>query len=139
MDFNSNTDEFEELCGIAYSGKELSDYAVLPTKYMYLRLVDLYDCYAKGKLSKEKCVELKNMLKKEYGQLMKQHEEDVVAYREHALNRHKNAQYLIDIEKTTDKDEMLEIALKIIQNCIGDKSFYERNRNKMYEQNTIDF
>ena len=56
MDF----DDFEELAKLAYRGEELSDFAPLPTKYMYIRLSVLYDCFARGKYSKGQCIELKN-------------------------------------------------------------------------------
>lgn len=122
--------DFEELAKIAYKGEELSDFAPLPTKYMYLRLSVLYDCFAKGRYSKEQCVKLKNELRQEYRKIMQEHERDMECYREYLNNRRVNAELIIKIEKSTNKEEMLDACLKIVGNCLNDKSFYDRNRTK---------
>lgn len=122
--------DFEELAKIAYKGEELSDFAPLPTKYMYLRLSVLYDCFAKGRYSKEQCVHLKNELRKEYRHIMLEHERDMECYREYLKNRRENTELLIKLEKSNDKDEMLDACLKIVGNCLDDKTLYDRNRQK---------
>ena len=106
----------------------MSDFAPLPTKYMYLRLSILYDCFSKGKYSKEKCIELKNELRREYKGIMQQHDRDMECYKEYLNNRRINTELLIKLEKSQDKDEMLEICLKIISNCLNDKKIYTRNK-----------
>ena len=122
--------DFEELAKIAYKGEELSDFAPLPTKYMYLRLSVLYDCFAKGRYSKEQCVKLKNELRQEYRKVMQDHERDMECYREYLNNRRVNTELIIKIEKSTSKEDILDACLKIVGNCLNDKSFYERNRSK---------
>ena len=122
--------DFEELAKIAYKGEELSDFAPLPTKYMYLRLSVLYDCFAKGRYSKEQCVKLKNELRQEYKKIMQEHEKDMECYREYLNNRRVNTELIIKIEKSTNKDEILDACLKIVGNCLNDKSFYDRNKTK---------
>jgi hypothetical protein len=122
--------DFEELAKIAYKGEELSDFAPLPTKYMYLRLSVLYDCFAKGRYSKEQCVKLKNELRQEYRKIMQDHERDMECYREYLNNRRVNTELIIKIEKSTNKNDILDACLKIVGNCLNDKSFYERNRSK---------
>lgn len=124
---------FEELAKIAYKGEELSDLAPLETKYIYLRLYDLYSCYRNGKLSKEKCIEIKNKLRIEYSNIIKEHERNTEFYRTYVKNKHDNAGLIIRLEKTTDKDELLDISLQILQNCLNDKSLYERNKKKIYK------
>lgn len=124
--------EFDELSKCAYRGEELSEFAILPTKYIYIKLIDLYDCFAKGKYTKEDCVQIKNKLRIEYTNLLKEHDRDMQCYREHLSNQRKNEVLLAQIEKSNDKDEMLESCLKIISNCVGDKDFYSRNVKKMY-------
>lgn len=123
-------DDFEELAKIAYKGEELSDFAPLPTKYMYIRLSALYDCFARGKYTKEQCITLKNELRKEYRHIMQEHDRDMECYREYLANRRENTELLIKLEKSHNKDEMLDICLKIISNCVHDKSLYDRNSNK---------
>lgn len=122
--------DFEELAKIAYKGEELSDFAPLPTKYMYLRLSVLYDCFAKGRYSKEQCVQMKNQLRNEYRHIMQEHERDMECYREYLANRRINTELLIKLEKSNDKDEMLDACLKIVGNCLNDKTLYDRNRQK---------
>lgn len=123
-------DEFEELSKIAYKGEELSDLAPLPKKYMYIKLVNLYESFSTGKFSKEKCVELKNKYKKEYKEIMAEHEKDMECYREYLANRRDNEVMLARIEKSQNKEECLDLCLKIISNCVHDKTFYERNKAK---------
>ena len=73
-------DDFEELAKLAYKREELSDFAPLPTKYMYLRLSVLYDCFSKGRYSKGQCIELKNELRKEYRNIMQEHDKNMDCY-----------------------------------------------------------
>lgn len=122
--------DFEELSKLAYKGEELSDFAPLPTKYIYTRLSILYDCFSKGRYSKEQCIKLKNELRKEHKEVMMEHERDIQCYREYLTNRRVNTELLIKIEKSNNRDEMLDACLKIVGNCLNDKSFYERNRLK---------
>ena len=106
--------DFEALAKLAYSKEELSDFAPLPTKYMYLRLSILYDCYARGEYSKEQCIQQKNHLRVEYMNILKEHDRDMECYREYIKNRNENQMLLIQLEKSKDKKEMLETSLKII-------------------------
>lgn len=122
--------DFEELAKLAYKGEELSDFAPLPTKYIYLRLSILYDCFAKGRYSKEQCVQMKNELRKEHKSVMIEHERDMECYREYLANRRTNTELLIKLEKSNNRDEMLDTCLKIVGNCLNDKSLYDRNRLK---------
>lgn len=123
-------DDFEELAKIAYKGEELSDFAPLPTKYMYLRLSILYDCFSKGRYTKEQCINLKNELRKEYKNIMQEHDRDMECYREYLNNRRINTELLIQLEKSNSQDEKLDICLKIISNCVHDKNLYDRNKFK---------
>lgn len=123
--------DFEELARLAYKGEELSDFAPLPTKYMFLRLSMLYFNFAKGFYTKEQCIGLKNELRKEYIAILKEHDQDMECYREYIKNRKENEMLLIKLEKSKDKKEMLETSLKIIGNCVNDKGLYERNVNKL--------
>ena len=110
-------DEFDWLSTLAYKKEELSDFAPLTTKYMYLRLSVLYDCYARGMYSKQQCIELKNSLRAEHRKNLKEHDQDMECYREYIKNRKENEMLLIKLEKSKDKKEMLETSLKIIGNC----------------------
>ena len=129
-------DDFEELAKSAYKKEELSDLAPLPIKYMHQKLFILYDDFAKGKYTKDKCISLKNKYKNEYRNLMKQQTQDTEFYREYLKNRRENSELLIKLEKSLNKEEMLDLCLKIVSNCVGDKSLYERN-SKKWEQ--LDF
>lgn len=123
--------DFEQLSVLAYKGEELSDFAPLTTKYMYLRLSILYDCFARGKYTKEQCIQLKSKLKVEYRNILKEHDRDMEAYREYVKNRNENQMLLLNLEKNTEIKDMLEICLKIISNCVDDKSLYQRNMSKL--------
>lgn len=124
-------DDFEELAKIAYKKEELSDFAPLSTKYIYLKLFSLYEQFEKGIYSKDKCIELKNEYRKEYSYLIKKQVQETEAYREYQKNRRQNTELLIKLEKSKDQKNSLNLCLKIIGNCIGDKSFYDRNIQKI--------
>ena len=126
-------DDFEHLAELAYKQEELSDFAPLPTKYMYLRLSMLYDCYARGKYSKAKCVQLKNDLRIEYKKIMEEHARNFEYYKESLVKRQENIMLLLKLEKSTNKDEMLDVCLKIVGNCFSDNSLHNRNISK-FEQ-----
>lgn len=128
---NDNDMIFEELCKSAYKEEELSDLAALPTKYTYLQLLKLYSDYNKGIYSKEQCVEIKNEIRKEYHNNLQDHDREMECHREYLTNRNKNTLLLAILEKTSNKDEMLDVCLKIVANCIHDKNFYERNASKI--------
>lgn len=123
-------DDFEELAKTAYKREELSDLTPLPVKYIHQKLFILYDDFSKGKYTKDKCISIKNQYRNEYKNLIKQQEQDTELYREYCKNRRENAELLIKLEKSFDKEEMLDICLKIVGNCLGDKSLYERNIRK---------
>ena len=123
-------DAFEELSKLAYKGEQLSDLAILADRYMFLKLVDLYDSFAKGKYDKEECVKIKNKFKMEYNQLIKEHDRDMECHREYLANSRKNDVLLAQLEKSHDKDEMLEVCLKVISNCVNDQNLYTRNIKK---------
>lgn len=128
---NDNDIIFEELCKSAYKGEELSELAILPTKYTYLQLINLYDSFNKGMYSKDKCIELKNAIRKEYHNNLQDHDREMECHREYLTNRIKNSLLLATLEKTSNKDEMLDVCLKIISNCIHDDNFYQRNIGKV--------
>lgn len=123
-------DDFEELAKLAYKQEELSDFAPLPVKYMYLRLCMLYDAFARGQFTKEQCVQMKNQLRKEHRGNMIEHTRDMECHREYLLNRKQNTELLMKLEKSHNKEEMLDFCLKIVSNCLNDKSLYERNKAK---------
>lgn len=132
MEFN----DFEELAKLAYKKEELSDFAPLPVKYIHQKLSILYDNFSKGIYTKEKCVELKNKCRNEYRALMKQQTQETEFHREYLKNRTENTELIMKLEKSSNKEEMLDICLKIVSHCLGDKSLYERNIKK-WEQ--LDF
>ena len=52
-------------------------------------------------------------------------------HREYLANSRKNDVLLAQLEKSHDKDEMLEVCLKVISNCVNDQNLYTRNIKKI--------
>lgn len=129
MEINDN--DFDEIAELAYKGKEISDLAILPKKYIYLRLFFLYDFYLKGKCGKEESIKIKNEIKKEYKEIIEEYKRWMECYKEYTDNRIRSALLMAQLEKTTDKDKMIELCLKIIGNCVNDQGLYERNIGKI--------
>ena len=122
---------FEKLSELAYKREEISKIANLPQKYAYIQLVDLYDGYKYGNYTKEKSIEIKNKIKKEYESNLASYIENTEKYKVYNKNRIDNTLLLAELEKTTDKNEMIRILLEIVSKCLDDKTVMERNIRKI--------
>lgn len=123
--------DFEQIAELAYKEKELNEFANLPEKYAYLELKDLYYRYKCGDFSKEQSIKIKNKIKKEYESNISTYKENQRIYKEYNDNRIRNTLYLARLEKSNDKNEIIEMLLKIISNCLSDDTIFERNKSKI--------
>lgn len=128
--------EFEEIAKLAYKRQGISDFWDLPVKFAYLQLEDLYYRFKVGDISKEQSLNIKNKIRKDYEWNSTEYNEHKKQYKIYNDNRITNTMLLAQLEKTDDKDKMIELSLRIIANCISDNSFVERNIQKIKK---IDF
>lgn len=125
--------DFNEIAEKAFRKEGLDEFWNLPVKYAYVQLEELYYRYSINDLSKEKCVKLKNTIRKEYESNLLNYNTTMEQYKVYNNNRIVNAMLLAQLEKTKDKDKIIELSLRIISNCIEDKSFVDRNLKKLEE------
>lgn len=123
-------EEFENLAVKAYKNIELTEFADLPERYAYLRLQNLYYRYKCGDYSKEKAMKIKEKIKKEYIEDFYKYKNFSDMFKEYNENRIKNEILLYQLEKEIDKEKLLQISIKIISNCINDKTLIDRFEQK---------
>ncbi len=123
-------EEFESLSVKAYKDIELTEFADVPEKYAYFRLRNLYYRYKCGDYTKEKAMKIKEQIKKEYVQDSNKYESFFDMFKEYNKNRIENESLLYKWEKETDKEKLLQIAAKIISNCINDNTLIDRFEQK---------
>ena len=123
-------EEFESLSVKAYKDIELTEFADVPEKYAYFRLRNLYYRYKCGDYTKEKAMKIKEQIKKEYVQDSNKYENFSIMFKEYNKNRIENESLLYKWEKETDKEKLLQIAAKIISNCINDNTLIDRFEQK---------
>lgn len=118
--------DFEKIAEEAYKKNGISEMWDLPARYAYLQLEELYYNYKIGEISKENSIIEKSKIKKEYEYFERDYEDTLNVYKEYNENRKKTNVSLTEIEKSTDKDEILSKALEIIAKFISDKDFKDR-------------
>lgn len=123
-------EEFESLSVKAYKDIELTEFADVPEKYTYFRLRNLYYRYKCGDYTKEKAMKIKEQIKKEYVQDSNKYESFFDMFKEYNKNRIENESLLYKWEKETDKEKLLQIAAKIISNCVNDDTLIDRFEQK---------
>lgn len=123
-------EEFESLSVKAYKDIELTEFADVPEKYAYFRLKNLYYRYKCGDYTKEKAMKIKEQIKKEYVQDSNKYESFFDMFKEYNKNRIENESLLYKWEKETDKEKLLQIAAKIISNCVNDDTLIDRFEQK---------
>ena len=123
--------EFEEIADRAFRRLGPDKYYNLPKKYAYMQLEDLYYKYKLGNISKENSIIEKRKIQKEYEENIIVYNRSLECYKEYNENRIKNTLLLAEIEKSRDKESIIEPALKIIANYTSDDSFVERVLGKI--------
>lgn len=129
-------EEFERLAIKAYKEIPLTEFAILPERYAYFRLKEMYYRFKCGDYTQEQAQQIKAQIKKEYGQDSKEYDTFRTMFKEYNNNRIQNETLLYYLEKETDKDKMLDVAINIISNVVGDETMITRFKQK---SSKIDF
>ncbi len=123
--------EFEYIAKLAYNEKQLEEYVTLPEKYAYIKLKDLYFSYRCGDITLEEAIKQKNEIRKEFVDEVGKYNESIKICKEYHNNKLHNNMLIDGIEKSKDKEEILEKALQAIGVFISDNSFADRNMQKL--------
>lgn len=129
--------EFDKISEYAYNQKEIPKIATLSDKYAYLQLSDLYYRYKLGEFSKEESIAKKQKIKIEYESNIDNDKWHMKIFKEYNDNKTENELMIYRLNKTNDKNEMLDILLKIVVNCTGDDTIYKSNISKIDKKNII--
>ena len=123
--------EFENIANLAYNEKKLQEYTTLPEKYAYIKLKDLYFSYRCGDVTLDEAIKQKNEIRKEFVDEVGKYNESVEICKQYHNNKLHNNMLVDEIEKSKDKEKILEKALQAIGIFISDSSFAERNIQKL--------
>ena len=122
---------FEEISEKAFKRESLGEYNNLAEKYAYLQLYNLYRDYHNKIIDKENSIKQKNKIEKEFEENQKKINNYYDVFKKQNEIRIKYNVYLTEIEKSMNQDELLEKSLKFIELIIQDKSFFDRNIEKV--------
>lgn len=123
--------DFEKIAEFAFKKQGIQNGWDLPVCYTYLKLEKLYYDYKIGEINKENSIIEKSKIKKDYEYFKRDYEDTLNVYKEYNENRKKTNMLLTDIEKSNNKEEILEKTLEIIANFISDKDFKNRIMRKL--------
>ena len=123
--------EFEKISEKAFKKEELGDYKNIAEKYAYLQMFLLYRNFENELISKENATKEKNKIRKEYELNIKKVNDYYDVFKKQNKIRIEYEHYLHDIEKTTELDDLLIKALKLLEIIIQDNSFFDRNYKKI--------
>lgn len=122
---------FEEISEKAFKREALGEYSNLAEKYAHLQLYNLYRDYFQKKIDKQKASEIKNEIKKEFQYYQERIDDYYFYFKKQNEIRIKYDCYLSEIERAKEQDDLLEKSLKFIELIIQDKSFFDRNIEKV--------
>ena len=123
--------DFDEISEKAFKHEELGEFKNLGQKYAYLQMLNLYKDFSMNKINKEETIKEKEKIKREYIHNILILEDYECCCKERNKIRGEYHDYIVAIEKSIAKDEMLDNSLKFIQEIIGDNTFYDRQFKKI--------
>lgn len=127
----------EEISELAFKKKDLPVTCNLAEKYFYLQLYYLYEDYRKELIDKEKAEKEKLKFEKEFDDNQRRIDEYYKVFKERNEIRKNYHEFLAAIEKSTGDVELLDNSLKFIENIVHDNSFYNRQMEKIDNENKI--
>lgn len=119
--------DFDKISIKAYNEEELDDYSTLAERYAYMQLKELYERYRYNDFSKEQAKQIKNKIKKQYMQDLSEEKMIKKIFEEHNKKTIENETLLYQLMKSNKKDEVIDISLKIISNCLNNDMIKNKN------------
>lgn len=119
--------DFDKISIKAYNEEELDDYSTLAERYAYMQLKELYERYRYNDFSKEQARQIKNKIKKQYMQDLSEEKMIKKIFEEHNKKTIENETLLYQLMKSSKKDEVIDISLKIISNCLNNDMIKHKN------------
>ena len=123
--------EFKEISEKAYKHEEIDPKCNIAIKYAYVSMMHLYSEYKRENISKEEAEKEKRRIEKEYNHYSERVKKYYEVFEKQNEIRGKYQEFLVEIEKSQDTDNILINSLKFIENIIQDSTFFDRNYNKV--------
>lgn len=115
---------------------ELIDRSMHIIDYGYCAKVrELYQVYKANQMSLEDCKKLKAEITKEYEKIVETMTYCSKVWNEHQENIKKSEMLRVEINKSSDLQEMLLKSLEIVSLLTGDETFYKINAKKVGDNN----
>lgn len=116
----------DEISEKAYRQEGLEEINDILEEYMYMKLLKMYIDYREKRISKEKCIKIKNELRKDYKGAILERQRAFEICKEYNDNRRIATENLHLLNKTQDKDEALEYSLILLETFLQDDTLRER-------------
>ncbi len=132
MDTENIKKHLEDIDHVAYSGKEYVQDCKNFLDYGYYAVIkDLYTTYKVGGLSKEECIQAKEIYQKQYIEEYTTNHANMVMYENYQRDILKSEALRCEINKSSNLKEMLLKSLECISLMTGDETFYKLNSKKV--------
>lgn len=122
--------EFEKIALLACKNKENDENFNIVERYAFIKLKELYEKYKSGEYNKEKSIIEKNKIRKQFNDDSYYYTRCVEIYKEYNNRKNELEYILYKVEKSKNKEEILELLLDIIGKYISDEDFKQRNLSK---------
>ena len=134
MDIEKIKKHLSDIDKVAYSGKEYLENCENFLDYGYYAVIkDLYTIYKAGGLSKEECINAKEIYQEQYIKEYTTNHSHMEMYKGYQENVIKSDVLRCEINKSSDIKEMLLKSLECISLMTDDKVFYKINSKKIME------
>lgn len=134
MDIEKIKKHLGKIDKIAHSGKEYIQDCESFLDYGYYAVIkDLYTTYKVGGLSKEECIQAKEIYQKQYIEEYTKNHANLKMYEDYQKNLLKSSTLRCEINGSNDIKKMLLKSLECITLMTGDEVFYKVNSRKIME------
>ena len=117
--------DFEKISLLAYKNKEDENFNIVE-RYTFIKLKELYEKFKCGEFNKEKAMQEKNKIKKQFKDDSFYYEKCKEVYKEYNERRNELEYALYKVEKSNNKMEILSLLSEIIGKYISDDDFKQR-------------
>ena len=123
--------DFKTICEKAYKKEKLDEFANLAEKYAYLEMQVLYQKFKDELITQNEAEKQKKEIEMEFNLNQSREDKYNEVFKKQTEIRRDYHDLIVNIEKSTALEDILDNSLRLIEKLINDNSFYFRNINKV--------
>lgn len=123
--------DFKIICEKAYKKEKLDEFANLAEKYAYLEMQVLYQKFKDELITQSQAEKDKKQIEMEFNINQDRENKYNEVFKKQTEIKRDYHELIVNIEKSTKLEDILDNSLKLIEKIISDDSFYIRNMNKI--------